>query len=192
MTEDLDKDFIAAVRRGERGAWGSVYRDLSSAVFGYLYSQTNDADLSEDLTAKTFLEALSSAKRFRGERKGLRGWLVTIARNNLIDERRGQKRRPGEIPLIDDQMMDDQGPETQRSAEDLAIGSVEADRIRALISELSPDQREVLIMRVTSGMSAAEIAQAMDRSVGAVKVLVHRALKVLATKLESESGWKRA
>lgn len=187
MTEDLDKDFVAAVRRGERGAWGSVYRDFSSAVFGYLYSQTNDADLSEDLTAKTFLEALSSAKRFRGERKGLRGWLVTIARNNLIDERRGQKRRPDEIAF-----MDDQGPETQRSAEDLAIGSVEADRIRALISELSPDQREALIMRVTSGMSVAEIAQAMDRSVGAVKVLVHRALKALATKLENESGWKRA
>ena len=185
MEDAEDHAYIDALKKRDRSAWNRAFNDHHRAVFSYLYNQCRDASLSEDLVGVTFLEGLEASRRLKGTSEGLRGWLITIARNNLIDERRKSARRVPSVPFEAD-APPPKSP-AQRSAEDEVFSSLEVDRISELIHQLSEDQRDAVLMRLTADMSAASIAEVMGRSVGAVKVLIHRGLRSLATSLEDSS-----
>ena len=65
----------------------------------------------------------------------------------------------------------------------LAQRAEEARRIRAAVAALPDDRRQAVLLRFADGLSAREIGQVLDRSEGAVRVLLHRALKDLAGQL---------
>ena len=64
--------------------------------------------------------------------------------------------------------------------EELAIQRLEGSRVLAALRELSPDQREVLLLRMGAGLSAPEVAETLGKTIGAVKALQHRGLASLA------------
>jgi len=66
----------------------------------------------------------------------------------------------------------------------LALRAEEARRIRAAVAALPDDRRQVILLRFADGLSAREIGTVLDRSEGAVRVLLHRALKDLAGQLD--------
>ena len=68
------------------------------------------------------------------------------------------------------------GPDDVPGPEELAVAYLEADRARALLAQLPTQQRELLVLRVLSGLSAEETGQALGMSAGAVRVAQHRAL----------------
>lgn len=172
----------AAVRRDPQ-AWAELYERFSGPVLGFFVHQLRDHATAEDMTSEVFIEALRGAGRFRGDLADLRAWLFHIARNNLIDRYRQQRRNPteslettGETDLARATPSIDPG--------DAAIAALDRSRILDAVRALSPDQREVVLLRMSGGLTAPEIAAIVGKTTGAVKALQHRALVALALALQ--------
>lgn len=171
-----DRDVVAAARAGDGAAFEKLYEELSPAVLGYVRSQ-GCAD-PEGSTGEVFLRVFRKLGDFVGSDAQLRSWVFTIAHNLIIDERRMLSGRRPDQPLHD--------------RLELPGGDVEADamsrmamgRTRQILELLPRDQRDVLLLRIVAELSLEEAAAAMDRTVGAVKALQHRALASLRRRLE--------
>lgn len=155
---------------------GEVYRTLAPAVLGYLRAQR--APDPEDTLGEVFLQVARDLPRFRGDDDALRRWVFSIAHNRLQDARRHEGRRP----LLSDRALPERAGEQPTDPLDPEL--VDA------LAELTPDQREVVVLRFVADLALADVARITHRRVGAVKALQHRALEVLERALSptSEEG----
>jgi RNA polymerase sigma-70 factor, ECF subfamily len=160
---------LAAAREGADWAWARLYRDLAPPVLGY--ARVKGAIEPDDLTGEVFLQVVRDLQRFEGGEREFRSWVFAIAHHRLIDDVRRRARRPvepaGEVT------------EWQAAAEDVeedAARALATERVRRIIGELAPDQRDVLLLRVIGGLTVAEVASVMGKSAGAVKALQRRGL----------------
>jgi RNA polymerase sigma-70 factor (ECF subfamily) len=164
--------------------FSELYRAHLRDVYSYAYYRVGDHHDAEDLTEQTFLQAYRHFERAVRESDGrpLRPWLIRIAHN--------LGREPLPRPLAQAQTpIEDTGTlRTMHTTEDLVEGRDELARILEGVKELPDDRREALIMRFALGMDNREIARAMDRSDGATKVLIHRAIKQLEQIVSAHQG----
>lgn len=176
-TEQPFNDEVAAgVRRGDPDALTEVYRVLSGPLTAYLRSQVRDAQLAEDLATETFLKLVRGCRHLEGGPFQIRSWLYRVAQRNVIDHLRARSRRP-------DEELTDLPPEELTAAGDPADAVEDRDtldRIRTALEQLSPDQAEVLRLRLISGLSAPETAAVIGKTEGAVRALQHRGVATLA------------
>lgn len=178
---------IERARRREPHAWAEIYERFSGQIFSFYLHQIRSRETAEDLTAGVFLEALQAADRFEGNVSALRSWLFRIARNNLIDHvRRDRRAVMGTIEEASEAELARAG--NSEDPQDAAMAAIERERILAAIDRLSPDQREVMLLRLTGGLTSPEIANIVQKTVGAVKALQHRAMASLARSLSPAEG----
>lgn len=144
----------------------TAYRTFAPAVLGYLRGQ--GVPEPDDLLSEVFLQVARSLPRYRGTDDELRRWVFAIARNRVIDDHRRRRSRP----VIADRFVPDL-PAVERS------GPIDPALLAAL-ARLTPDQREVVVLRFVADLSLEEVAKVTKRSVGAVKTMQHRALSQLA------------
>ncbi len=171
-------DVLAAAQAGAAWAFEVLYRDLSPSVTGYL--RLHGALEPDDLASETFIGVFTGLSGFSGDEDALRAWVFTIAHRRLVDDWRRRSRRP--------QAADDPGDLTELlggNVEDDALVSVGTDTVHRLCAELPDDQRSVLLLRILADLTIEQVAQAMGRSVGAVKALQRRGLRRLRTRLET-------
>ncbi len=164
---------LTAAQAGAPWALRLLYEEVSPAVCGYARGQ--GADDPEGLVNETFMRAFRRIGDFAGGPAQFRSWVFTIARNLLIDERRRHSRRVIETSV--EQHLEDR--ETVASAEETAMEAVSEAAVIALLHRLPADQRDVLLMRLVGDLTVAQIAEALGRSVGAVKALQRRGLRRL-------------
>lgn len=163
---------LARARAGDGDALTAIYRDLARPVAAYLRARgVRDV---EDVTSDVFVAVLTGLDRFVGAEAQLRSWVFTIAHHRAADAARRSARRPAEAPY---EVTDD--PRTAPSAETAALAGMVGGSLEAMLSVLTEDQREVLLLRVVAGLSVDEAATVMGRRPGAVKALQHRALSAL-------------
>jgi RNA polymerase sigma-70 factor (ECF subfamily) len=170
---DLD-----GARRREPGAVTRVYTAYAPALLRFFMAAVGDRHLAEDLTGSVFLSAIESLPRFRGPVEALGGWLFKIARHDLYDHRRKQARSRDE-PL-EDNLNEAAVAGGAEDPEELAITRLEGSRVMRALLQLSPDQREVLLLRMAAGLTAPEVAAILGKTTNAVKALQHRGLASLA------------
>lgn len=156
------------VERAQRdpAQFAALYDRYLDPIYAYCYRRLGDRELTEDATSQTFLKALAALPRYRAY--SFRAWLYTIARNVVVDVHRN---RP-ELPLIDDASLD------QLSVDGGLDGRASELDVRKLLSQLTPEQREVVELRL-SGMTGPEIAEIRGRSAGSVRALQFRAYRQL-------------
>jgi len=153
----------------------SLFLDFQPAIEKYIYRRTSDPDIAKDLTSQVFHKATEALATGRGPRTSISGWLYRAAHNAVIDHYRARERRRS--VCLDD------CPD-HPSDDDPVAAAVYAERKAHLLhamQSLTPEQRQVIQMRYLEGYSFAEIAQAMNKTEGAVKALQHRALITLRT-----------
>ncbi len=173
---------LAAARAGEAWAWTRLYEALSPAVAGYLRVQgARDVD---DLTSEVWLGVFRAIARFEGDEAQFRSWVFVIAHNRLVDERRRTGRRPQD--LVESDALERLAPVTEDPAANSAL--LARERVEALCAQLSPDQRDAVLLRVVADLPNAEIAAALGKNEGAVRVLLHRGLGRLRELLADEQG----
>jgi RNA polymerase sigma-70 factor (ECF subfamily) len=169
----------ALVRRAQAGdadAVGEIYQLHSPAIFRYFYFRLSDRESAEDLTGAVFLQMIEALPRYEDRGLPFAAWLFRIAHDRLVDHhRRSAYRQSG--PLSD-QLVD-----SAAETENLAMRSHEDQGLRALMSELTGEQRMVVQLRFIEGYNLQETADLMAKSPGAIKALQHRALRQLARKL---------
>jgi RNA polymerase sigma-70 factor, ECF subfamily len=155
--------------------FSELYRAHLRDVYSYAYYRVGDHHDAEDLTEQTFLQAYRHFERAQQESNGrpLRPWLIRIAHNLAANLYRDRSRKPA--THIDE----NSNLTALHTTEQLVEGRDELKRVLDGVQQLPDDRREALIMRFALGMDNREIARAMDRSDGATKVLIHRAIKQL-------------
>lgn len=169
---DTGHDLYCAVQGAQRGlesGWSELYRALAPTVTGYLRAQ--GAREPEDLTGEVFVQAVRSIERFSGDAASFRSWIFCIAHNKLVDDSRYRRRRPVEV--MADPGRDMVHPE---HVEDLVLNNLAQARVRRSIEKLTPDQRDVLLLRILGGLTIEEVARALDKQPSAVKALQRRGL----------------
>jgi RNA polymerase sigma-70 factor (ECF subfamily) len=170
---------LVAARRREPAAVTRVYAAYAPALFRFFLAAVGDRPTAEDLTGDVFKSAIEDLPRFRGPVEALGGWLFTIAHNDLADLWRKQGRSPSITPL-DDTLEEAAWAAGADNPEELAIQRIEGERVLAALRQLSPDQREVLLLRMAAGLTAPEVAAIVGKTTGAVKALQHRGVASLA------------
>jgi RNA polymerase sigma-70 factor (ECF subfamily) len=169
---------VDLARDGDAEAFGQLYDHYSPRVYRFLYYRVSSQHLAEDLTSETFFRALRSMSKFRWQGKDFGAWLVTIARNLVIDHFKSGRQR---LESTTDDFSGHEGHAA--SPEDDVLAGLTNQLLLAAIKELAPEQQECLILRFLNGQSIAETAQVLGRSEGAVKQLQLRAIRNLAKSL---------
>jgi RNA polymerase sigma-70 factor (ECF subfamily) len=164
------------------GDFTELYRAHLRDVYSYSYYRVGNHHDAEDLTEQTFLQAYRHFERALRESDGrpLRPWLIRIAHNLAANYYRDRSRKP------QTQLEDAAVVSAPHDTEDLVEGRQELKDVLAGVANLPDDRREALIMRFALGMDNREIARALDRSEGATKVLIHRAIKQLEADIKEE------
>jgi len=183
---DRDRALVEAARR-DPTRFDALYRKYLAQVYSYAYYELGDHHDAEDATERTFLRALTALPRFEERAMPADGdgastfrvWLFRIARNAVADARRARIRRP-EAPLEAGTVVADPlDVEGRAEARDAAAAAW------AAVGRLPADRRRAVVLRFVDEMSTAEIAGVLGRSEGAVRVLLHRALRSVARDLET-------
>lgn len=171
MLHDAFPDVLAAARAGAGWAATRLYEDLAGTVRGYLRLQ--GATEPDDLTSEVFVGVLRGLGRFDGDEAAFRSWVFTIAHRRLTDERRRAGRRPVTTPLTGTE------PVLGGDVEAEALAGLADPVLREAIEQLTPDQRDVVLLRVVADLSLEETATVVGRGVNAVKQLQRRGLLAL-------------
>ena len=170
----------ANVRRAQSGdadAVADLYHAHAPAIFRYFALRVEDQASAEDLTAEVFTKMVSALPAYTDRGVPFAAWLFRIAHDRLIDHYRRSALRRSD-PL------DDRLPDGQPSIESQAIRRTEDQQLHSLIDELTDEQRMVVQLRFVEGYSLEETAQVLNKTVGAIKSMQHRALRQLARRLE--------
>lgn len=161
-------------RRGDEAGVRVLFRAFQPLLLRYLRQRAPGA--AEDLASETWLAAAKGMPSVVGGPDDFRAWLFTIARNKVADHYRTASRRPQVDPWDADTDVADPIDRAEALAADLDAQAA----VRELVSFLSPDQAEVVLLRVVGDLSVDEVAKIMDRSAASVRVLQHRALRRMA------------
>jgi RNA polymerase sigma-70 factor, ECF subfamily len=143
----------------------ALYRSALPEVYGFVLARCGSRELAEDLTADAFLSAVT-AIRSGAVDAITTGWLVVVARRRLVDHWRRlevEQRRLQLVPGAGDDVDDPW-------AEDVDLGIA-----RTALAGLLPQHRAVLTLKYIDGLSVAEVARLMGRSVAATEGLLQRA-----------------
>jgi RNA polymerase sigma-70 factor (ECF subfamily) len=179
--DDAAAEVWALVERAQKGdadAFAQIYNRYLDTVFKYIYFRVGNRPLAEDLTSDTFYRALKRIGSFTWQGRDLGAWLVTIARNLVVDHfKSGRARFEVTTGDVLDADSEDRGPEG--SPEAAVIEHITNVRLLAAVRQLNPEQQECIVLRFLQGFSVAETAQAMRKNEGAIKALQYRAVRAL-------------
>ncbi len=176
---DVDRAAVAAAKRHPE-RFAVLYRKYLPQVYSFAFYELGNHHDAEDVTERVFLSALSALPRFeeRGDESStFRVWLFRIARNAIRNQRRALARRREAPAALAEHVPSEIDPD--RMAQ---LNEEHAQAWKA-VARLPADRRRAVILRFVEEMSTAEIAAVMERSEGAVRVLIHRALRSVARDL---------
>ncbi len=186
---DPDRSLVRAAQ-ADPDRFDALYRKYLAQVYSFAYHELGDHHEAEDVTERTFLLVLGALPRFREEAPAdagpeastFRVWLFRIARNVVANHRRTLRRRPT-TPL--DEAGSAAAPD---DVERGVLARADASAAWAAVARLPGDRRRAVVLRFVEEMTTAEIAGVLGRSEGAVRVLLHRALRTVARDLDAGEG----
>ena len=163
-----DAALVAAVRAGDRDAFGRLYDAYSRMVHGILLARVPYGEV-DDLVQDVFLVALRKIDALR-DANAFGPWLAMITRNRAMDFHRRSRDTT--------ELTDDMATTTNAAAPE-----AEATEVLNLIRQLPEAYREPLILRFVEGMTGPEIAERTGLAPASVRVNIHRGMKLLRERL---------
>jgi RNA polymerase sigma-70 factor (ECF subfamily) len=174
--DDFDA-VLGAAQVGAEWAFTILYRDFNPRLLRYFSAQAPRA--AEDLASETWLGAARQMGGFRGSEAAFGAWLFTIAHSRLVQHWR-DTNRGNALLLAPDVLVDyPSSQDLENQVVDAATAQQAARQIAAL---LSPDQAQIVLLRVLGGLDVDQVARILNKRPGTVRVLQHRALRRLAKK----------
>jgi len=187
MKAPTDEELLLAAGRGDREAFALLVRRHHRAIihFVHRFLATADRATAEDLAQQVFLSAWRYAPGFE-PRAQVRTWLFRIATNACLNYRRGQRSRPGAVPLT-------QAAEAPDAADSNGVRPLleqeRARQVRLAVAALPPAQRAAIVLRYFHDFPVAQIAAVLGVSVSAAEALLHRGREGLYRRLgEAENA----
>ena len=183
-----EADLLRQAQAGKAEAFGQIYEYHAPAVFRFLFAHLDNRLDAEDLTGEVFLRAWQALPGFEQQGLPFVAFLFRIARNGLTDHYRRSGRRQPLLSLAEDEDEGIQLADPGADPADIVLVGLEQVALRRTLAALRTDYRLVLELRFLGDLSPDEVAQVMERSSGAVRILQHRALLALRQLLEKEAS----
>ena len=173
--DGLDRQAIAAAKRGDWDGIHYLYARYADDVLGYVQSIVHDHHAAEDITQNVFAKLNTGIAKYEERSVPFVAWILRVARNAAIDHMRARRQLP-----VEDVRTNEPGDEP------LAVERRQC--LRDALATLPAEQRKVLLLRHMSGLSPPEIAERLGKTESAVHGLHHRGratLKRALIRLES-------
>jgi RNA polymerase sigma-70 factor, ECF subfamily len=168
---DDERELVERAKRDPR-QFGALYDRHFQQIYRFVYSRVREQTAAEDVTSEIFMKALKAMPRYQDTGRPFAAWLYQIAVNAIAD--RYRTLRPSQS--IDDfHDLSVAGP----ALEDLAAHRDELRRIWTLVEQLPGQQKTAMVLKFQEDMKIEDIAIAMGKSPGAVKLLIHRGVSRL-------------
>ena len=175
-SRDDERHLVELAKRDPR-QFGELYDRHFQQIYRFVYSRVREQTAAEDVTSEVFIKALKAMPRYQDTGRPFAAWLYQIAVNAIADRYRSLK--PSQ-PLEDFHDLSVSGP----ALEEQAAQRDEIRRIWAIVEELPEQQRMALVLKFQEDMRIEDIAVAMGKTPGAVKLLIHRGV----TRLRDAAG----
>lgn len=170
---------VKKAARGDEKAAGQLFDHYYPRVYRYALARLSRRQDAEDVAAETFVRVLNRLDNFRWKGAGFEAWIFRIAYNLIVDQYRGSGRE--QLVETDDEVEHD-------DPEKAALRSEINEELNQMIASLSPDQREVLLLRFAAGLDTDEICQVMGRNANAIRQLQFRALDTMRRQIQEEGS----
>ncbi|ADH99083.1 RNA polymerase sigma factor [Salisediminibacterium selenitireducens] len=180
MQED---ELIESALSGNEFALRRLHDAYITGVFNYVIAQTQNRQDAEELIQDIFYKVARNLDTFQRD-SGFKTWVFAIARNTVLDYHRTATKRKRHV-LMDSEELVRMMPVTD-SAEEEMIKADEMQEVMAMIASLPEAYSTVLHLRIIEDFSVKETAAIMKKSPLAVKALLYRARKALASNYERE------
>ena len=179
MTEMQEQTWIAAAKAGDQDAFEALIRLYEKRVLALTRRMCRNPADAEEAAQEAFLAAWQGLPFFRGD-ASFSTWLYRLASNACVDLLRREGRRQSAAgPSLNDEEVQLEVPDTAPSPQEQAERSELRQQIEAGLQALTPDHRQVLLLREMHQLSYDEIAQTLDVDVGTVKSRINRGRKQL-------------
>jgi RNA polymerase sigma-70 factor (ECF subfamily) len=172
MSSEPD-EILAELAKKDPDAFGILYQRHVRTIYSYIYCRTGNTHDAEDLTARTFYQALAHIGRYRVGSSPFAAWLFRIAHNLVANWHRDNSRRRS-VPL--------EGALDRDAGQDPTATAIEAEQtaeLRRVIADLPAERQQLLVLKFVEELPNAAIAQQMGRTEGAIKALLHRTIVAL-------------
>lgn len=179
--DKTEKELIRRSVEGESSAFGLLYDKYQPHIFRFVYLKVGQREEAEDLTHQVFLSAWENIETFRDQGLPISSWLYKIARNRIIDHYRTRKTAVS-IEQAPEEIME-LAAITDDHANTLDT-KFALEKVYKALAQLSQDQQDIIIMRFVQDLSYKEIADVIGKNQGAVRVIQHRAIKILKDLLQ--------
>ncbi len=174
--QESDDALIARFRRGDREAFGLLYKRHRRGLFGYALSFCNDEARAGDAVQELWLGFLEEVDKLASV-VNVRAYLYRTLRNRLIDEYRRRQREKNVLSEAPE-------PKALVSPRDTAVSREEAEKVNDALRRLPLEQREVVLLRIYGGMQFGEIAEVLQENTKTVESRHRLALEKLRRWLE--------
>lgn len=173
-----ETEWVNAARSGDQSAFEQLVRLYEKRVFALALRMCGNPEDAQEAAQEAFLSVWQSLAFFRGE-SSFSTWLYRLVSNACVDLLRREGRRRANGPSLDDESIylevPDRAPTPQETVERAEL----RQEIEAGLQALSPEHRQVLVLREMHQLSYDEIAQTLDLDVGTVKSRISRGRKQL-------------
>ena len=173
---DQEHNLIQAARNGDQAAFGELVQQYQKRVFALAVRMCPTPELAEEAAQEAFLAAWQGLPFFRGD-SAFATWLYRLTSNACVDLLRKENRHQG--PSLDDETVSAEVPDPAPTPEKAVEQQELRRQIEAGLQTLSPEHREVLIIREIHQLRYDEIADSLSLDVGTVKSRISRARKQL-------------
>ncbi|OGG41319.1 MAG: hypothetical protein A3D64_03205 [Candidatus Wildermuthbacteria bacterium RIFCSPHIGHO2_02_FULL_49_9] len=168
-----EEELVQKAKKGDAQAFGKLYDLHMPAIYRFALVKVSNKTDAEDITHQVFLKAWKHIEEYKFQGFPFTSWLYRIAQNAIIDFYR-TSRTHQDIDAL---------PEIALSShlglDDRVDKAVQVQLVMSAISRLDETGQNVLLMKFVNELSNKEIAEALEKSEGAIRVIQHRALKQL-------------
>ena len=172
---------LIGARRLDEDALAAIYDRYSPGLYRYAYRHCGDASKADDCVAETFSRFLKTLSKGGGPRKHLQAYLYRTAHNWITDSYR--REPPPEEEFTDKlKLFETTNPDESLEA------AAQNNTVRTALKKLTQDQQQVIILKFLEGWSNKEVAETLQKPVGAVKALQSRGLASLRKILQNEKN----
>lgn len=181
--QESEEALVALAVTGDSSAFTQLYDRYYDRVYRHLLYRLRRTEDAEDLTQQVFLQAWRAVGRYRPTGAPFAAWLFTIAHNLVVSFYRHHR-----LELEHDEHPDEMAAPSDLDPEQRAEITFDQERLRRAIAELKAEQQLVVTLRFLENLPHRDIAVALGKSEGAVRVIQHRALQDLRRILEKENA----
>ena len=171
-----EKLLLLRLRKKDPEAFAQIYDLYVTPIYRFIYFKVATRQDAEDLTSEVFLKIWQYITESEEKIENLRALLYRTARNLVIDMYR-QKARRDITP--DTEVLNNIVDDRQQNLLSRIESEFEMKNIEMVLRKMKDEYREVIILRFIDELSINEIAKVLDKSKGSVRVILHRALKVI-------------